>query len=86
MKLEMDYAMVEQTPKFAIMMAETAASLLLNSMNVMTMDAFAMKTEPFIHSYKVISRKILLILLTKSNRSGCQPINFERERFFHNNL
>ena len=59
MILEMDIATGEQTPKFVIMMAEIAANLLLNSLNVTITDVFVTKTVPSIQSHKVISREII---------------------------
>ena len=59
MMLEMDIATGELTTKFVILMAEIAANLLLNSLNVTIMDVFVTKTVPSIPSHKVISRKII---------------------------
>ena len=58
MMLEMGFATGKQTLKFVIMMAEIAANLLLNSMNVTITDVYVTKTVPSIPSYKVISRKV----------------------------
>ena len=59
MMLEMDIATGELTTKFVILMAEIAANLLLNSLNVTIMDVFVTKTAPSIPNHKVISRKII---------------------------